>query len=233
MQYKNITIIGTSHIAPSSIKEVKDFIENKKPDIVAIELDRGRYNALTKKAERASFISLVFRIGITGTLFAVIGAYVQNKLGKMIGVEPGADMLSAINAAKKQDIPIYLIDRNIEITLARFSQAFSWKEKFRIIADIFLAVFFKETQIKKYGLDKIDLSNVPSKQLISKMMLSIKKRYPSIYRVLIEERNEFMVKMLVSVSAKNPDKTILAVVGAGHEEGMMNILKRTKINVVV
>jgi len=47
MKYKNLTIIGTSHIARQSLEEVKSAIEKIKPDIIAIELDRKRYYGLT------------------------------------------------------------------------------------------------------------------------------------------------------------------------------------------
>ena len=38
MNYKNLTIIGTSHIAKQSLDDVETAIEHGKPDIVALEL---------------------------------------------------------------------------------------------------------------------------------------------------------------------------------------------------
>ncbi|MFC1769343.1 TraB/GumN family protein, partial [Nanoarchaeota archaeon] len=52
MKYDNITIIGTSHIAKQSMKEVKDHIENKKPDIIALELDKKRVIALLSEKKK-------------------------------------------------------------------------------------------------------------------------------------------------------------------------------------
>ena len=49
MKYKNLTIIGTSHISPKSVKQVKDKIKELKPEIIAVELDRKRHHALTTK----------------------------------------------------------------------------------------------------------------------------------------------------------------------------------------
>ena len=42
MNYNNLIIIGTSHIAKQSLKEVNDMFENENPDIIALELDRKR-----------------------------------------------------------------------------------------------------------------------------------------------------------------------------------------------
>ncbi len=49
MKYKNLIIIGTSHIAKQSLEEVKDVITNEKPDTVCIELDEKRFKALSEK----------------------------------------------------------------------------------------------------------------------------------------------------------------------------------------
>ena len=51
MQYKNLSIIGTSHIAKQSMDEVTHKIEALLPDIVAIELDKNRFNALLSESK--------------------------------------------------------------------------------------------------------------------------------------------------------------------------------------
>ncbi len=57
----------------------------------------------------------------------------------------------------------------------------------------------------------------------------LKKRYPSIHKALITDRNKYMVKKLVKLIRAHPDKKILAVVGAGHEEGMLSLLNKVDI----
>jgi pheromone shutdown protein TraB len=37
-----LTIIGTAHVSSDSVDEVKDAIYEQHPEVVAIELDRGR-----------------------------------------------------------------------------------------------------------------------------------------------------------------------------------------------
>ncbi len=49
MKHKNLTILGTSHIAKQSLKDVEDAIIKAKPGIVALELDRKRLAALLDK----------------------------------------------------------------------------------------------------------------------------------------------------------------------------------------
>ena len=225
---KRIILLGTSHIAEESVAAIERAIAKYEPCIVAVELDTARLDALVHRRRRVSFLSLVPRVGITGAVFAVIGGYVQKKLGAKVGVLPGADMLAAVRTAQKHKLPVFLIDQPIEVTLRRFSAAFTFREKMRLLADVFMAIFFPERQMKQYGVFVLDLSTVPSQKLIARLIREIKKRYPSLYRVLIHERNEYMVYQLVRLAHQHPDKKILAVVGAGHEEGMQRMLGRVK-----
>ena len=62
MKYKNLILIGTSHIAKESLREVARVIEKEKPDIVAIELDRRRFYALTQKTKRKPTVKDIKKI---------------------------------------------------------------------------------------------------------------------------------------------------------------------------
>ncbi|MDP7506147.1 MAG: TraB/GumN family protein [Candidatus Woesearchaeota archaeon] len=222
MKFKNLIIVGTSHIAKQSMREVEEAVSNNKPDIIAIELDRRRFIALMhKKKGKKDRIRLrdIRRIGVKGYLFSLIGGYVQKKLGKIVGVVPGSDMKKAIKLAKKNNLQIALIDQDIEVTLKKFSKSFTWREKWHIVADIFKGIFFRKNVVQ------FDLSKVPDEQVIKKMMKEVKVRYPNLYRVLVTERNKIMAVNLFKIMKEHPDKKILAVVGAGHAEDMMKIIE--------
>ena len=135
MKYKNLTIIGTSHIAQESVDEVKKTIEKEKPSIIAIELDARRMHALQKQGKK-DYFAVLRSVGIKGFLFSLIGEWAEKKLGRIVNVKPGTEMLTAIRIAKKNMIKLALIDQDIEITLRRFSKAITWREKFRFIGDI-------------------------------------------------------------------------------------------------
>ena len=213
-----LRIIGTSHISPESIKKVEKVISDTKPDIVAIELDRKRLlTLLSNKKERIS-IKDIKRIGFKGWLFALIGAWAERKLGAKVGVSPGSEMLKAISAAQKVQARVALIDQDIEITLKKFSKALTWKEKFTFLADIFKSVLLGK------GV-KIDLAKVPSQKIIKTLVEDVKKRYPNVYKVLVEERNVFMAQKLATIILHYPDAQIIAVVGAGHEKEIAKLVK--------
>lgn len=213
---KNLIIIGTSHIAKDSVQEVKEAFDKHSPDIVAVELDRRRAHALMHNIQAKPRLSDIKRIGVNGYLFALLGGWLQRKLGEYVGVAPGTEMKTAIQIAQQRNIKAALIDRDIETTMRRFSEEFGWKEKLNMIKDLIMAPFSKK--------HRIDISKVPDKKLITKLLEETKKSYPGIYKALVEERNEIMAENLASIMRENPDASILAVVGAGHEEEIKRIL---------
>lgn len=215
-----IVVLGTSHIASESVKAIESAAEENKPDIIAVELDAQRLNALLNKERRGIRMSDIFRVGLGGYFFAQIGGFVQRRLGSVVGVEPGAEMLAAVRYAQVKGIRLALIDQNVTITLRKFSAAFGWKEKLNFLVDIVNGLLRPRMEIKRYGLDKLDLRKVPEKRLINQMLMHIKARYPGLHRVLIEERNDIMIARLKRLAEDNPDATILAVVGAGHEAAL-------------
>ncbi|MBW2988999.1 TraB/GumN family protein [Candidatus Woesearchaeota archaeon] len=219
-EYRNLSIIGTSHIAKQSLDEVKEAIEKKKPDVIALELDKQRLYALMSSKKEKVRLYNIFKIGFKGFLFSLIGAWAEKKLGEYVGVMPGSEMKQAVRLARKNKIELALIDQNIEITLRRLSKSITWKEKWNFIVDVFKAVALRKREVE------FDLRTVPSKKIIKKLVGKVKKRYPNIYKVLIEERNKVMAKKLVKLMKMKEDKKILAVMGAGHEDEIIDMVKK-------
>ena len=100
--------------------------------------------------------------------------------------------------------------------LRKLKAKFTLKEKLRLVKNILLAPFTAQKI-------KIDLRKVPEQKLINKLTLQLKKDYPSVYEVLIEERNMIMAEKLIKLMQEN--KKVLAVVGAGHIGGIEKILR--------
>lgn len=222
IEYRNLILIGTSHISPESIAFVRKTIQERKPGYVAVELDRGRFYGLmhpeSRKKKRLSFQELK-KLGISGFLFALFGAWIEEKLGKMVGTKPGTEMKTAIYEAAKVHAKILLIDQEISITIRKLFQTLTWKEKFRFVGDLIKGLFGFGEKIA------FDLRKVPKEELIDKLIEQVRDRYPSFYQVLIEERNVFMAKKLQTAMEKYPDAIIVVVVGAGHQKGMYEYLR--------
>ncbi|MCL2809717.1 MAG: TraB domain-containing protein [Treponema sp.] len=118
---KEFKLIGTAHVSRESIEEVRGIIQEEKPDIVCVELDQGRYNSITQNDNWEKLnLSKVFRER-KGFLLIVnlILASFQRRLGNELGVKPGEEMKTAIEAAKELGIPHSLCDREVHTTLRR------------------------------------------------------------------------------------------------------------------
>lgn len=229
MEFGNLTIIGTSHIARQSIVEIENFFEENRPDIAAIELDPKRYITLLSGKRQKPNLQAIREVGVFGFLFLVLGQWAQGALGKMVGVEPGAEMLATIKQAKKHKVAIALVDQDIQITLSRFS-TIPFGEKAKLGWDVLIGFFFQRSAAKKMGITSIDLNKVPEKEVISKLIDMMRKRYPHMHRVLVEERNKHMAHNLAGIVLSQPEKKVLAVVGAGHEEELMKLVKQYHSN---
>nr|MCK4930079.1 TraB/GumN family protein [Nanoarchaeota archaeon] len=218
LKYKKLVIIGTSHIAESSLKEVETVFRRQEPDIVAVELDHNRLHALLTNKKPNYSPALILSLGLKGYLFALIGSIIQQKLGNIVGIRPGSDMLRAVELARDNKKRIALIDRDVRITLARLSKAIGWREKLNFLVDLFSAPFSKKM--------RINLKQVPEKQLVKKLLRILKKRYPGLYKVLVEERNKVMALKLKTLMENYPEQKILVVIGAGHEEDLLRLIKK-------
>src|SRR3989338_10942131 len=214
--YKNLFLIGTSHIAKESIETAKTEIKKIMPEIVALELDKTRLNAIITKEKGRITIKYIKQIGLKGYLFAKFGQYAENKLGKIVGVSPGEDMLAGYETAKEIKAKVVFIDQEIEKTLKKFSKEVTWKEKIRFVLDIIRTPFTKNKI-------KIDLTKVPDTKIITQMLKETKKRYPNFYSVIIDDRNRHMAKKLFILMKTN--KKILAVIGAGHEKEIIRYIR--------
>jgi len=226
---EHLKIIGTSHIAAQSIEEITRAVQEFQPDIIAVELDHQRAVALMQEQKSKMSIRDITKIGIRGYAFVKIGHYVQQKLGKAVGVAPGSEMKAALQLAHKNNLKAVLIDQPINKTLKNFSKELTWKEKGTFIMDLLKGLFTPKKQIKKYGMEEFDLRTVPDQKVILKLIDQMKKQYPSIYKTLIADRDKYMVKQLVKLIRENPEKKILAVVGAGHKEGMEKLLLKVDV----
>lgn len=224
-----IKVVGTGHIFEKSVREVQAAIIEEKPQIVAVELDVARFNALEDGGWRldaperdVSVVSLLKTTVGGGGSFPVLLqgflALIQKELGKEFGIKPGSDMVAAIQSARAAGCRVALIDRDIDITLNHLL-SIPFKEKLRL---------FKHSKEDVGALGSVLGANAESlleEKNIDAIMLSLRKDLPTLYSALVDERDRYMASALLALVAKYPDARIVAVVGAGHRTGLEAYLK--------
>ena len=214
-----VKVIGTMHVSPESKERVRKTILKEKPHAIAIELDKRRFYAI-QNPQKMSFEDAV-KYGRRGIIQYIL-TKVEEKLGKEFGMMPGGEMMEAITLAGLLGIPLYLIDEDINVITMKILKA-PFREKMLLILES-LAVFLP---LPRKGEERDLLKDFKI------MMIQFKRRYPYLYRVLLEERNEIMGRNLMaivdSLKAKGIKKPkVIAVVGLGHKKGVERILNSHK-----
>lgn len=208
-----IIIVGTAHVSEKSIAEVNEIIEREKPDIVAVELDPGRFHAIKGETNEPKEINVKELLSDGKFYYFLIHwllGFVQKKIGDDAGVKPGAEMLAAIQKAESSGVRVALIDRDIQVTLGRFWNKMSFFEKMKL----FVSLAGASVGI---GTKDIDMDTVTNEDVVSQLVTELRKMVPSAATVLIDERDAIMAKNLLDLSHEGK---VVAVVGAGHREGI-------------
>ncbi len=217
VQDKTIILVGTVHVSRESADLVRAVIEEEGPDAVCVELDDRRYEALSQKQKWESIdLKEVIRKKQLSTMLAnVLLASYQKRLGDQLGVLPGTEMLEAINVAKKHDVPIFLCDRDVRVTMRRAWRSTPFFKKSMLVSSLMLSVFDTKP------VSEETLQDLKKQDVLSDMMQELGKEIPTLKTVLIDERDHYLAEKTLQAEGR----TIVSVVGAGHVEGIKAILQ--------
>ncbi|WP_405270705.1 TraB/GumN family protein [Methanobrevibacter sp.] len=221
MRRECLTIIGTAHVSEESVNEVKDAIYEQHPDVVAIELDRGRYTKIKKQMmgiedDEPISVTRIIKENKVGLFFtSTLLGYFQSKIGADVDVAPGSEMIGAIEASEDLQIPIALIDRDINTTLQRALNKMGFMEKAKFAYGLLLSIFgFDDEE------EDIDIEELKNPENLDDLMEMFKDEAPSVYEVLVHERDAYLAGRLMQL----PYDKVVAVVGAGHKPGIERYL---------
>ncbi len=210
---KEIILVGTAHISKHSAELVARVIEGEKPDVVCVELDAQRLEALSnqKRWENLDLKTVIKKKQLSTLIINILLSSYQKKLGSKLGVKPGLELYEATKVAEKLNIPIELGDRDVRITLKRAWHSMSFVQKLKFMT-MGIAGIFEKQEISEEELEKLK-----SKDVLTELMQELGKAMPVLKTVLIDERDSFLAK---KIKEANGNK-IVAVVGAGHLQGII------------
>ena len=211
----NLRLLGTAHVATASVEAVKQNIEEWKPDIVAVELCKSRFEALTqdRRLDKEGLLKVIKEGKAPMVLLQSLLAAEQRKLGLDEGQQPGAELLAAVEAAREYDLEVKLVDRDIQTTLRRAWKNMRFKEK----AGLMWALLADEDTDEELELEEM----LADKDLLTSLMEELREVSPGAGEVLIDERDEFIAR---KISEIRDDGKVLAVLGAGHLDGVSKLL---------
>ncbi|MDR2845970.1 MAG: TraB/GumN family protein [Candidatus Methanoplasma sp.] len=209
-----ITIIGTGHVFKIA-EPVAFIVKNTWPDAVLIELDEKRYKSLTsEKQERQDMRDMPKILRRS--------AEYQDKMSEKNDTRTGGEMLAAINSGILVGAEIICIDTDAEKVMTEMWEEMSFIERTRYnISGVWDALFNKRGQKK--------LTKVPSADDKDPVDI-MRKKYPTLVRKLIDERNVFMADKIRKASEHRSN--IIVVVGDAHVKGISKLLEDKEIRTI-
>jgi pheromone shutdown protein TraB len=210
-----ITLIGTGHVFDLSAALLA-ILEEKQPDVVCVELDYQRYQALmlrttnpTAYQEAKKDLPLIYKML----------ASFQENMAEQYGVNAGDEMLAAITYAQSHQLPVEFIDTNAQNLFTTMWKTMPLTEKLKLLISGFAGLFISKKRVEK------ELKTY--QQNFDVYLEEIGKKFPTIKRVLIDERNQTMTNNLTALHEKYP--TIIACIGDGHVPGISKLLTEKNI----
>lgn len=219
---QRITLLGTAHVSRASAQAVEHLLASGDFDAVAIELCPSRHNAIVDPDQLARMdLFQVLRQGKAAMVSAslALGAY-QQRLAEQFGIEPGAEMRAAIGAARQAHLPVWLIDREVGVTLKRVYRNVPWWRRTALIAGLAGSLFSREK------VSEAEIERLKEGDLLETTFSQFADQAHDLYVPLIEERDRYMAARLEQELAGSEARHVLAVIGAGHLKGVGEYLSR-------
>ena len=211
-----LRLLGTAHVATTSVEAVKEQIETYQPKIVGVELCKTRHDALVegRRLDKEGLRRVIKEGKAPMVLMQAMLSAEQRRLGMNEGQEPGAELLAAVESAKAAGLEVALVDRDIQVTMRRAWKKMKWRERFRLL----FSLFGEDEELDEdFDLDEL----LTDSDLLSTMMEDLKEFSQGAGEALIDERDRYIAEKIMQ--SKTEEK-MLVVVGAGHLKGIERAL---------
>ena len=219
---KEIILLGTAHVSRESCDEVRAAITERKPDVVAIELDEQRFASLddSESWKNLDIVKVLKEKKGFLLLANLVLASFQKRMGANVGVRPGDEMRTGIDTAKELGIPAEMVDRPIQTTLRRAWAKNSGYGKIRLLSALFASA------MEKNEVSGDEIENLKNQSEMDSMMSELAEFMPGVKEVLIDERDFYLAAHIWKAVQKDGRASAIAVLGAGHLPGVQAHLER-------
>lgn len=217
-----VTLLGTAHVSRKSADTVTRLIDSGDYDAVAIELCESRHKTLSDPDSLAKMdLFKVVRSGQAPMVMAslALGAF-QQRLADQFGIEPGAEMRAAMQKTDEHGIALHLIDREVGTTLKRVYHAVPWWQRMGIFSGLIASTVSREEIQEK------DIERLKEGDMLESAFQEFAQQNPNLYVPLIDERDEVMATHIYTTLQTEKPQHLLAIVGAGHLQGIEKYLNR-------
>ncbi len=215
---KDVYLVGTAHISKESVEDVRTTVEQVHPDAICVELCKARYQTMTQADNwrKMDIFKVIRQKKAVFLLAQLILSSFYRRLGQKLGVQPGAEMLEGIHLAEQTGSTLVLADRDIDVTLKRVWGYLGFWRKLMLATEILTSLLLTE----KIDADMIE--QLKKQDQLEAIMAEFARHFPEIKRRLIDERDTYLAQKIRTA----PGKTVVAVIGAGHVEGIRSQIRQ-------
>lgn len=210
-----ITIIGTGHVFNLS-EPVMFLIKNIWPEAVLVELDYTRFKMLTGQTDPGA--QPVQMEDKSPWIYRRAAKY-QQKMAKEHGSDVGSELVTAALIGRQIGAEVAFIDTNAAQVMNEMWEEMPFRERMRYsfssITDGFRGKKRADDVAKEFGENE------------EAMLADMRKRYPTLVRKLVDERNISMAEQIRSYAERY--SKIVVVCGDAHVEGISGILSDLEI----
>ncbi|TGE40245.1 TraB/GumN family protein [Desulfosporosinus fructosivorans] len=212
MDGRQIILIGTAHVSKKSAEEVKELIEEEKPDTVCVELCESRYQAImdAERWKNTDIVKIIKEGKSMLLLVNLIMSSYQKRLAKQFGINPGQEMIQGIESANEHGAIICLADRDIQVTMRRLWRGLGFWGKAKLFYQLILSLVVDEE------ISEDELEKMKSEDMLTSVLNELSQSFPSLKSVIIDERDKYLAQRIKETSG---DK-VIAILGAAHIPGI-------------
>ena len=197
MENKMIKIMGTTHF--DSKEKIEGIIKDFNPDVLGVEICETRFKLFTNqiKNEGAKDETLLGKI-----------ADETKKKAEQENLDYGSDMKTVMFYAINNNIPLLLLDEDILLMRKKMEQIPTEEQ------------LYLQNELIKFEKEKLT-TKINEEEVIERM----KKEIPITYKILVQDRNDFIINKIKEATKKYQDKRILIFLGKGHVDYIERKLK--------
>jgi pheromone shutdown protein TraB len=248
-----IYLLGTAHVSIDSSRDVELLLSSISPHVVFLELcdqripmliskpasetkqqedlpkETKRWWQRRKKRQKISEESSSLH-GMAASMLTSM----QQDYADSLGVELGGEFRTAYDYWEKHrtesEVHMILGDRPLYLTLTRAWESLGIWGKTKLLVALFISSLQKPNPDELREWIESILAD-DSGDILTKSIDELKRHFPTLEEVIIRERDAYMAcklyqtcRQLVMVNQKVQTQRLVAIVGAGHVQGMCHWL---------
>ena len=209
---KEVVLVGTAHVSKESVERVLAVIDEERPDTVAVELCPSRHQAIRQKENwlDTDIVKVIRQRKATLLFMNLLLASFQRRIAKKLDIQPGQEMIAAMDAADEIGAGVHLADRDIRITLTRTWRALSLWGKVKLLFQLLFSLGEVD------DISEEDIERLKQEDILASVLTEVGRSLPELKKILIDERDQYLAEKIRTA----PGDKVVAVVGAGHLAGI-------------